>query len=108
MKWYLTFVICLVMLVVLATYRSVMVPLRLAFALLFTLGATYGAGIIIYQTPLLHGMFPFLKPFDGIVYEAVPMATGVCIALGLDYDIFLISRIVEFRTQGYTDRASVF
>lgn len=108
MKWYLTFVVCLIMLVVLATYRSVMVPLRLAFALLFTLGATYGAGIIIYQTPLLHGMFPFLIPFDGIVYETVPLVTGVCIALGLDYDIFLVSRIVEFRTKGYTDRASVF
>ena len=39
--------VCLIMLVVLATYRSVMVPLRLAFALLFTLGATYGAGIAI-------------------------------------------------------------
>jgi len=36
------------------------------------------------------------------------VATCVAIALGLDYDIFLVSRIVEFRMQGYSDRASIF
>merc|ERR550537_1710641 len=34
--------------------------------------------------------------------------TGVAIALGLDYDILLVTRIVEFREQGFSDKASVF
>lgn len=83
-------------------------PLRLAVALLFTLSATFGTAVVIYQTPLLHGLFPFLKHFNGITYECAPLAAGVAIALGLDYDVFLVSRIVEFRVQGFSDRASVF
>lgn len=105
---YLGIIVALIMVVVFFTFRSVLVPLRLALALFVTLGATYGAGVIIYQTPLLHGLFPWLAPFDGLTYEVVPMVTGICIALGLDYDIFLVSRVVEFRKQGFSDRASVF
>merc|ERR1712217_830334 len=43
----------------------------------------------------------------GVAFEVVPMVTGVAIALGLDYDILLVSRIVEFRELAFTDRASV-
>jgi uncharacterized membrane protein YdfJ with MMPL/SSD domain len=105
---YLSLTVVMVMSVVFLTFRSLMVPLRLGLALLFTLAATYGVAVIVYQTPLLHGLFPWLAPFHGLTFEVVPMVTGVCIALGLDYDIFLVTRIVEFRMQGYTDRASVF
>lgn len=104
---YLGLIVPLIMLVVLATFRSVMVAIRFALALIFTLAATYGTGVLIYQTPLLHAVCPWLVPFDGITFEVVPMVTGVCIALGLDYDIYLVCRIVELRKDGFTDRASV-
>merc|ERR1719261_1107681 len=64
--------------------------------------------VIVYQTSLLHRLFPWLIPFHGLTYEVVPMVTGVAVALGLDYDILLVTRILEFRLQGYSDRASVF
>jgi predicted RND superfamily exporter protein len=105
---YLSMSTLLIMAVVYISFQSVLVPLRLAIALFFTLAATYGAAAIIYQTPLLHGVFPNLRYYDGIYFEVVPLVTGLMIALGLDYDIFLISRIVEFRTQRYSDRASIF
>lgn len=105
---YLGISIILIMAIVLYAFGSVMVPIRLSVALLFTLAATFGVAVIVYQTPLLHGLFPCLRDFDGVVYEAVPMVTGVAIALGLDYDIFLVTRIVEFRLMGFTDKASVF
>jgi hypothetical protein len=105
---YIGISVALIMVVVFFTFRSVMVAIRLALALLFTLGATYGVAVVVYQTPLLHGLFPCLVPFNGLTFEVVPMVTGVAIALGLDYDIFLVSRIVEFRTLGASDRASIF
>lgn len=105
---YLGVCILLIMAVVLYAFGSIMVPIRLSVALLFTLAATFGVAVIVYQTPILHPFFPCLRDFDGVVYEAVPMVTGVAIALGLDYDIFLVSRIVEFRLRGFTDKASVF
>eukprot|EP00441_Pelagodinium_beii_P008701 CAMPEP_0197692074 /NCGR_PEP_ID=MMETSP1338-20131121/110595_1 /TAXON_ID=43686 ORGANISM="Pelagodinium beii, Strain RCC1491" /NCGR_SAMPLE_ID=MMETSP1338 /ASSEMBLY_ACC=CAM_ASM_000754 /LENGTH=535 /DNA_ID=CAMNT_0043274697 /DNA_START=254 /DNA_END=1861 /DNA_ORIENTATION=- len=107
MPGYLGVCVTGIMLVVLLMFRSLLLPLRLAFALLFTLAATFGMAVLVYQTPLLHGFFPWLADYKGLTYEVVPLAVCVAVALGLDYDIFLISRIVEFRLDGYSDRASI-
>jgi len=105
---YLGASVSLITVVVYCSFQSLLVPVRLALALVLTLAATFGAGALIYQTPLLHSLFPSLVNFDGVSYEVVPLVTGVAIALGLDYDIFLVSRIAEFRLQRYSDRASIF
>lgn len=105
---YLIVCVSLIMMVLYLSFQSLLVPLRLALALVFTLLATFGMGVVIYQTTFLHGLFPQLKYFSGITYEVIPLVTGIAIALGLDYDIFLVSRIVEFRMQRYSDRASIF
>ncbi|CAE6969538.1 actII-3 [Symbiodinium natans] len=104
---YLLVSVLLITLVVLAIFRSVVLPLRLAFALLFTLAATFGIAVLVYETPLLHGLFPWLADYSGLCFEIVPIAVSVAIALGLDYDIFLVSRIVEFRLKGFTDSSSI-
>lgn len=96
-----------VMVLVFCMFRSLMLTLRLAFALVFTLGATFGFAVLVFQTPLLHPWFPSLAKYNGLTYESVPIPTCIAIALGLDYDIFLITRIVEFRTQGFSDRDSI-
>lgn len=105
---YLVVSISLIMIVLYLSFQSLLVPLRLALAMLFTLVATFGMGVLVYQTTLLHGFMPQLKYFNGITYEVIPLVTGIAIALGLDYDIFLVSRIMEFRVQRYSDRASIF
>lgn len=99
-------VLC-IMVLVLLVFRSVVLSARLAFAMLATLGATFGAAVVVYQTPLLHGVMPWLKDHYGVTYASVPMCTCIAVALGLDYDIFLVSRIVEFRKAGYTDSESI-
>jgi len=35
------------------------------------------------------------------------MAFSIIVGLGLDYDVFLISRVLEFRLHGYTNKASI-
>ena len=104
---YLIICILLISAVVFGVFRSVLLPLRLAFALLFTLAATFGLAVVFYQTPLFHGLFPWLANYDGLCFEIVPMAVCIAVALGLDYDIFLVSRIVEFRSQGFNDHSSI-
>jgi uncharacterized membrane protein YdfJ with MMPL/SSD domain len=99
--------VVMVMVLVLVMFRSLLMPLRLAFALLFTLSATFGAAVLVYQTPLLHSVMPWLANHQGLTYESIPVALCIAIALGLDYDIFLISRIVEFRKLGLTDRDAI-
>eukprot|EP00929_Paragymnodinium_shiwhaense_P055528 TRINITY_DN27814_c0_g1_i1.p1 TRINITY_DN27814_c0_g1~~TRINITY_DN27814_c0_g1_i1.p1 ORF type:complete len:999 (-),score=104.44 TRINITY_DN27814_c0_g1_i1:154-3150(-) len=96
-----------VMIMVLFLFRALLLPLRLAFALLFTLACTFSVAVVIYQTPLLHSWIPHLQYYNGLTYECVPIATCIAIALGLDYDIFLISRVVEYRLEGLSDRDSI-
>lgn len=107
MPFYLLVSVSAIVVVVFLLFRSFLLPLRLAFALLFTLGVTFGIAVIVYQTPLLHGIYPWLANYNGLTYQVIPLATGVAVALGLDYDIFLISRIVEYRLLGLTDRVSI-
>ena len=35
------------------------------------------------------------------------MTFSIIVGLGLDYDVFLISRVLEFRLRGYTNKASI-
>eukprot|EP00928_Gymnodinium_smaydae_P031951 TRINITY_DN23281_c0_g2_i1.p1 TRINITY_DN23281_c0_g2~~TRINITY_DN23281_c0_g2_i1.p1 ORF type:complete len:897 (+),score=94.43 TRINITY_DN23281_c0_g2_i1:201-2693(+) len=107
MKGYIGLVVLGVTLLVLVMFRGVLLALRLGFALLFTLAATFAVAVVVFQTTLLHPWFPWLADYNGIVYNAIPLATTVAIALGLDYDIFLITRVLEYRLEGYDDRDSI-
>lgn len=107
MQAYIYATVAGVMIVVLVLFRSLVLPLRLAFALLFTLAATFGLGVIVYQTSTFHFLCPWLASYYGITFQCVPIATCIAVALGLDYDIFLLTRIVEYRLQGLSDRDSI-
>merc|ERR1712137_811857 len=107
MPIYLGVILVVVMAVVYCMFGSVVLPFRLALAILFTLAATFGVTVLVYQTPLLHGVWPWLADYNGLSYQVIPMASCVAIALGMDYDIFLVSRIFEYRLDGYSDAASI-
>lgn len=104
---YVAFTTAVVMVLVLFMFRSLMLPLRLAFALVFTVLATFGATVLVYQTTLFHWLAPELRFYDGLCYAAVPQTICIAIALGIDYDIFLITRIFEYRQLGFSDRESI-
>eukprot|EP00929_Paragymnodinium_shiwhaense_P012797 TRINITY_DN120695_c0_g1_i1.p1 TRINITY_DN120695_c0_g1~~TRINITY_DN120695_c0_g1_i1.p1 ORF type:complete len:930 (-),score=118.60 TRINITY_DN120695_c0_g1_i1:83-2872(-) len=104
---YVALTTVVVMLVVFCMFRSLLLPLRLAFALVFTVLATFGATVFVYQTPLFHWLSPDLKNFDGLNYASIPQTLCIAIALGIDYDIFLVSRIFEYRRLGFTDREGI-
>ena len=79
-------------------FRSVLIPLRLIVTIIATLLSVAGASVLVYQ---------FAGQLDGIFWM-VPLSCG-CLIVGLtiDYDVFLISRIYEYRTAGYTTEASI-
>jgi uncharacterized membrane protein YdfJ with MMPL/SSD domain len=43
---------------------------------------------------------------DGISWLPPVMCFSIIVGLGLDYDVFLISRVFEFRDEGYTDHSA--
>eukprot|EP00754_Rhynchopus_humris_P023794 Rhum_TRINITY_DN14849_c0_g1::Rhum_TRINITY_DN14849_c0_g1_i3::g.119969::m.119969/K06994/K06994; putative drug exporter of the RND superfamily len=103
-------VICVsVMVIVGLVFRSLLLPLRLAFALAYTIAITLGVAVLVYQTEWLWWLFPYLAQYEneGLSYAVPAVVIPVCVALGLDYDIFLLTRVLEYRLAGMDDVEAV-
>merc|ERR1712014_376189 len=58
------------------------------------------------------GYFDFLgiealKQVDGVNFLVLPMTFVIVLGLSLDYDVFLIGRIVEYRKMGFSDMDAI-
>lgn len=97
-----------VFMVVGVAFKSVVVPLRAVLTIAVTLAYIYGAAILVYQHGALDwlGFAPLAS--TGAVYWMNPcMVFSILVGLGLDYDIFLLSRVVEYREAGYTEEVAI-
>ena len=90
-------------------FRSFFLPWRLGIVLAYSVVCTLGIAVLTYQTSMLWWLFPYLREQEneGLAYTVPTIVLPVCIALGLDYDIFLITRVYEMRGRGYSDIESV-
>lgn len=89
-------------------FRSFFVPLRLIISVFLSAVWVYGLAVIIFQEHgfLIH-LFPSLK-FSSGIYWLIPIMTfSIMVGLALDYDVFLFSRIVEYRNKGFSDKDAV-
>ncbi len=89
-------------------FRSLLIPLRSILTIGMTLGLVYGLAAFVYEDNILnflhlggvHGM--------GALYWIPPVLSfSICVGLGLDYDIFLLTRIAEYRRSGLDDQRAV-
>jgi uncharacterized membrane protein YdfJ with MMPL/SSD domain len=88
-------------------FCSIFIPIRLVITLLVTLFVTYGMLVLLFQHKLLVWLIPWTEQFDSLYFFVPIFGYSLIIGLALDYDIFLFYRIVEYRDQGYTDKAAV-
>jgi uncharacterized membrane protein YdfJ with MMPL/SSD domain len=91
------------------SFRSVVIPLRSLITNALTLGFVYGVSVLIYQRGILDwtgwgsvGHIPEGLNFT-LPVIMFSMITGIC----SDYDIFLLVRIMEYRSAGVDPRTSV-
>jgi RND superfamily putative drug exporter len=91
---FMAVVIGLTMLLLTAMFRSVLVPLKAAVAILISIGAAFGVVVAIFQ-------WGWLKDLVG-VQETVPiiaflpmMMFAILFGLSMDYEVFILSRIRE-------------
>jgi RND superfamily putative drug exporter len=76
--------------------RSVMAPLRSVISILLTLITVYGMDVIVCQGSA-----------GSLSWLTVPMSFSIIVGLGLDYDMFLINRVIEYRIAGYDHHSSI-
>jgi RND superfamily putative drug exporter len=95
-------------------FRSIIIPLRAVFSISLTIVLVYGAAIFVYEDGILaflnfNGLMP-LKDDQSLCWIPPILSFSVVVGLGLDYDVFLLSRIVEARENkddGYDDRLAI-
>jgi RND superfamily putative drug exporter len=103
--------IVIVLLIVGASFQSVAIALRLAITIIMSLAWTYGLMTMVYQPGVTQTAFavigPSLKHSTGVYWIIPIMSFSILVGLALDYDIFLMSRVLEFRREGWSDRAAI-
>lgn len=97
-----------VFILVAIAFRTLFVPLRSVVTIAMTLAWVYGFAIMTYQVGILDWMgVDSLKSTDGFYWMAPIMSFSVIVGVGLDYDIFLLTRVLEYRRAGLSESESV-
>eukprot|EP01064_Diplonema_japonicum_P003098 TRINITY_DN12046_c0_g1_i1.p1 TRINITY_DN12046_c0_g1~~TRINITY_DN12046_c0_g1_i1.p1 ORF type:complete len:896 (+),score=46.29 TRINITY_DN12046_c0_g1_i1:45-2732(+) len=90
------------------SFKSITIPLRSILTIGLTVIWVYGFAALVYQ----HGALTWttFEGFDNthaIVYIIPLMTFPIVVGIGLDYDIFLITRIIEYRRSGYSTEEAI-
>ncbi len=98
-------VLALSFLLLMAVFRSVLVPLKAVIVNLLSIGAAYGLVVAVFQWGWLGGVFGVAP---GPIEPFVPMMLfAIVFGLSMDYEVFLLSRIREEYVRTGDARSSV-
>ncbi len=100
-------------LVVLATFSllflmtgSVLVPVKALLANVLSLGATLGIVVLVFQDGNLEGLLGFTST-GGVETFVAPLVLAFGFGLAMDYEVFLLARILDARRAGASTDAAV-
>jgi RND superfamily putative drug exporter len=99
------FVLGLAFLLLLVTFRSIVIPIKAIVLNLLSVGAAYGVLVWIFQDGHLQGLLGFHS--NGAVVTWLPLwMFAILFGLSMDYHVFILSRIKELVDGGMpTDEA---
>ncbi len=99
------FVLGVAFLLLLFTFRSIVIPIKAILLNLLSVGAAYGVLVWIFQRGHFEGLLGFHS--NGAVASWVPLFLfPVLFGLSMDYHVFILSRVKELVDQGVpTDEA---
>src|SRR5215469_20244 len=100
--------------VVLGSLLALLIGLRSLFAAvkaillnLLSVGASFGALVIVFQEGHGSKLFGLGGP-TGAVYPIVPiLSCAIVFGLSMDYEVFLVARVLEERRSGLSERSAV-
>jgi RND superfamily putative drug exporter len=102
-----------VLIVVLATFvllflmtGSVLVPFKALFMNVISLGASLGVVVWLFQDGVGDSLLGFVSP-GGVETAIPPLVLAFGFGLAMDYEVFLLARIAEFRREGWSNDKAV-
>jgi RND superfamily putative drug exporter len=106
MPWVLAFVLGLAFVLLLMTFRSVVIPITAIVLNLLSVGAAYGLLVLIFQNDWAEGILGFTS--NHAITSWLPMFLFVILfGLSMDYHVFILSRIKELRDSGLSTEDAV-
>ena len=103
---YVVIVVGLSLVLLMAVFRSVVVPLVATAGFLLSVAASFGAVVAVYQWGWLSDLLDVNRP--GPILPFMPtLLIGVLFGLAMDYQMFLVSGMHEARAHGEDARAAV-
>ncbi|MEU6253267.1 MMPL family transporter [Streptomyces sp. NPDC047043] len=98
---YLGLVVGLAFLLLIAVFRSILVPLKAALGFLLSVLAALGAVVAVFQWGWLGGLLGVEQ--TGPIMSMMPIfMVGVVFGLAMDYEVFLVTRMREAYVHGET------
>ena len=90
-------------------FRSIFAPIRSIVSITLTLGFSFGLAVYVFQDGTFNwtNIRVLTSIGDEMCWLVPIMAFSILIGLALDYDVFLVSRVVEFRLEGNEHRSSI-
>jgi putative drug exporter of the RND superfamily len=103
-----------ILVVVLGSLAALLIGLRSLFAAikaillnLLSVGGSFGALVVVFQEGHGSRLFGLHGP-TGSVFPIVPiLAFAIVFGLSMDYEVFLVARVLEERRSGLSERAAV-
>ena len=100
------FVITFAFLLLLVTFRSIVIPIKAIILNLLSVGAAYGVLVLVFQHGIGKGILDF--SYTGGVTAFIPMFLFVILfGLSMDYHVFILSRVREGYDEGRTTEEAI-
>jgi RND superfamily putative drug exporter len=103
---FMAVVIGLTMVLLLAVFRSLLVPVKAAIAILLSIGSSFGVLVAIFQWGWLQQLVGLQESVPIISFLPILMF-AVLFGLSMDYEVFILSRIREDHVRTGKARESV-
>jgi putative drug exporter of the RND superfamily len=95
------------LLALLCGLRSLLAAVKAILLNLISVGASFGALVLVFQEGHGSKLFGLNGP-TGTVYPIVPiLAFAIVFGLSMDYEVFLVARVLEERRRGLSERPAV-
>ncbi|MFI6586856.1 MMPL family transporter [Embleya sp. NPDC050493] len=103
---YLILVVGLAFLLLIAVFRSILVPLKAALGFLLSVAAALGSVVMVFQYGWLNELFGVEQ--TGPIMSMMPIfLIGVVFGLAMDYEVFLVTGMREAFVHGESPREAV-
>ncbi|ELP92414.1 MmpL efflux pump, putative, partial [Entamoeba invadens IP1] len=89
------------------SFQSLIVPLRVVFSTVTTVLWTYGFASFVFCNDYFDWTADIMAESSGLFWVVPVITFPIIIGLSSDYDVFLFSRIMEFRRKGLSTKLSV-